>query len=561
MHGQSMHGQSMHGHLSVSDFEKASPTFELFDNGAFQPPHDARPAFCTFEGVLTVDETMMSTDPETLTVPSAFGKDLRLFPAFEIGFLSTDGELIPANQDLTARPGASYWEVIVQPGKVWSENGDGDWSRGSFPFALVSRIDGNTHNGVATFVYRENAISSLRYQIVQQTAPLSLPDKFLASGALKARYRAAPLGNRDELITEFRKFEKMRLRTRPWSDLAELTGSAKIHDFDSDILPEKLVADALLVGETLYVKSAATPAGELPYAGRQRFGVWSITKTAALGVAILRIAQQFDREIFTKRVSDFVAEARAFPGWVDVTFGDAYTMAAGLGYGSDDPQNGAMEPYDGVYLDWYSAQSWSAKMNHMFRNTNLYSWGPGKVVRYRDEEMFFLALGLDAYVKQQLGPDEDIWSYLTREVYNPLEIQVLPTSRTVEQDLKTGVPYMGYGMYPTLEDLAKIAKLYLNEGEWNGNQLLPRDIVRELLAGKEPRGYRTYWSKFPYYYRTFWYAAHQWRGELTYVPCMSGYGGSVVALLPNGVVALRIANSIDATDDVVKMQSFLDVEL
>ncbi len=35
----------------------------------------------------------------------------------------------------------SYWQIIAQPGKIWSEPGDSGWSRASFPFALINSFE------------------------------------------------------------------------------------------------------------------------------------------------------------------------------------------------------------------------------------------------------------------------------------------------------------------------------------------------------------------------------------------------------------------------------------
>ena len=79
---------------------------------------------------------------------------------------------------------AASWDVIVQPGRVWSEPGDGGWSRASFPFALVHSIEEpETHNGVATFLYKDGQVSDLTFQVVQQTSPYYVVDYFPAPGA------------------------------------------------------------------------------------------------------------------------------------------------------------------------------------------------------------------------------------------------------------------------------------------------------------------------------------------------------------------------------------------
>ena len=91
----------------------------------------------------------------------------------------------------STRGGTELLGVIVQPGRVWSEAGDGGWSRASFPFALAHMIDGETHLGLATFLYNGMEVSNVRFQIVQQTAPGFVVDYFTAWGQVSARYERA----------------------------------------------------------------------------------------------------------------------------------------------------------------------------------------------------------------------------------------------------------------------------------------------------------------------------------------------------------------------------------
>src|SRR5271169_4412726 len=103
--------------------------------------------------------------------------------------------------------GWSFWDVIVQPGRVWSVPADDGWSRAAFPFALVNSIEGETHNGLATFLYRKGKVSNLRFQIVQQTAPFYIKDDFVAAGLVSATF--APVAT-DQLSSLKRGYEADR---------------------------------------------------------------------------------------------------------------------------------------------------------------------------------------------------------------------------------------------------------------------------------------------------------------------------------------------------------------
>src|SRR5690606_11135944 len=134
---------------------------------------------------LRLFETRMPTEPE-LSVGEVFGRDPRTFPEVEIGFFTHRGDLVPTTRDVirrgTSEEGTSYWDMIVQPGRVWSEPDDGGWSRAAFPFALVHSLEGMTHNGLATFLFNDQEVSRVSFQIVQQTSPYYVDSYFVAWG-------------------------------------------------------------------------------------------------------------------------------------------------------------------------------------------------------------------------------------------------------------------------------------------------------------------------------------------------------------------------------------------
>ncbi|MEM7657377.1 MAG: hypothetical protein AAF399_14680, partial [Bacteroidota bacterium] len=62
-----------------------------------------------------------------------------IFPRFQIGFQSHEGELIPRFKDkiITRHKSSSLWDVVVGAGKVWQEEEGSAWSRASFPLTLT----------------------------------------------------------------------------------------------------------------------------------------------------------------------------------------------------------------------------------------------------------------------------------------------------------------------------------------------------------------------------------------------------------------------------------------
>ena len=183
-------------------------------NSAFIPGSDAVAEHAPFLGTLRLTETEMTTKPAVFSPPSVLGRDPHLFPGVAISFFTDKGDLVPFTQDViryaSNNQGRSYWDVIVQPGRVWSQPDDSGWSRAGFPFALVNSIEGETHNGLATFLYKDGRVSNLRFQIVQQTAPYYIKEDFVAAGLVSATFVPAAT---DQLGTLKRGYEADRSRS------------------------------------------------------------------------------------------------------------------------------------------------------------------------------------------------------------------------------------------------------------------------------------------------------------------------------------------------------------
>jgi CubicO group peptidase (beta-lactamase class C family) len=74
---------------------------------------------------------------------------------------------------------------------------------------------------------------------------------------------------------------------------------------------------------------------------------------------------------------------------------------------------------------------------------------------------------------------ETVVDYLTPRLFEPLGIDK-PTWDQSPQGISIG----GYGLYLKTEDIAKFGQLYLQKGEWNGEQLIPAEWV-ELATSKQ----------------------------------------------------------------------------
>jgi hypothetical protein len=255
-------------------------------------------------------------------------------------------------------------------------------------------------------------------------------------------------------------------------------------------------------------------------------------------VALLRLAQKHGEGVFDLRIVDYVDVTADHSGWAEVTFGDALNMATGIG---DDPNLTAFtgeEDQDRFY-EFMEADSVRDKLEVAFAYGD-YPWGPGEIARYNSINTFVLGVAMDAFLKSQEGPEADIWDMVVEEVYHPIGIWHAPIMRTVEPDGGRGLPIFGYGLYPTVDDVAKVAQLY-----HDGEQLLHPGRLAVALYQVEgagfPNGDRNAVGEFRYSY-SFWGLPYRSDGKVFHVPFMTGYGGNQVVVMPNGVTAFRLAD-------------------
>jgi hypothetical protein len=397
--------------ITIAELQTDRVSGGLIANAQFAPTATSRKAFESFLGTIELSETPMTTTPAVFKTAKIFGRDPRLFPTAQISFFTAGDDLVPFTQETilsgSAGRGNSYWDLIVQPGSVWSDSRDNGWSRAGFPFALVNAIEGETHNGVATFAYKEGKITNLRVQIVQQTAPFLVEDYFTASAQLPARLFPANAGEVGRLERSYQIAKKDGLTIAPWEALEKRVGEDTLQDFD-DGKEADIVATAVNYDGTLYLKPCETPAGPLPWCERMRFRVWSATKALVNEVALLRLAQKYGAAIFEEKITDYVPQTKTFPGWRAVRFADAINMATGLGNGSVGRNilDGTLDNYG----PWYEARTRGEKISAILSAAKPFPWGAGKIPRYRDQDMFMLGVAMDGYLKNKEGSNHSIWS-------------------------------------------------------------------------------------------------------------------------------------------------------
>ena len=504
-------------------------------NDYFMPLGPSAPARHALKGTFTVPATTMASAHRgcrALDVPT---------PAFSVDVLTHGEHLVPVARGIVAGT------LIVSPGRVWSEPGDQGLSRASFPFVLVNQRDNATHNGLATFVFDDTTVSALRFQVVQETAEWAKHDYW---GQLPITYTPRAIPDETAVRARFDEERRRHVPIRPLSAAPAAGRAPAVEGLDGDVPVADVSASGLVVDGVLYVRGCNTRYGPYPYCRDMRHGVFSVTKSLGAAIALLRLAGKYGDAVFDAKIKDFLTVTASHDGWDDVTFADALGMATGIGELSPhrQPNDVSADENKPRLLAWVVKPTAKEKLDAAFAFPK-YPWRRGEVVRYNSTHTFVLTAAMDAYLKRKEGPGAHLWDMVTREVFEPIGVFHAPKMHTIEPDGSRGIPLMGYGLYPTIDDIAKLVTLLQNGGRHDGRQILSASRLAEALyrtptPGGLPIGRRNRFGE-SHYHLSFWSVPYRTTtGCFMHIPFMSGYGGNLVALLPNGVSAFRFADAM-----------------
>lgn len=541
-----------------------SPQSPVDDTAGFDLPVQAAEPREAFEGTLTLKTSGQSGQfsgmSDIFSIVPAGDSDWKHLPPFNFQFVQSGSYLIPASQGL-AITGSYAWNYIIGPGRVWQEKSDEGYMRTSFPFALIQRNQNCVHNGEMTFLFnnkRSPRISNVYYQITQETC---YPMKFNMWGVVAATYTSGPVTG----ATAIREQHLAEIRQHlPAKRLSALSEAFPKSGFNPSSIsqayqhPKDITTYGLIVNGVHYVTGCPTRSGEYAFCEDMRLPSYSIAKSMFAGVALMRLGQLYGTGVYAEQIKDHLPAEFMRGKWEATTFNNASDMATGYynldGYEVDE-DSPAMDPFliDEAYAAKL-ADAFAIDKNHV---------PPGTKWVYQSSATFALTQAMNAYLRQQKGNGTDIFNMVRDDVYKPLHFSAggLTTIRT--ENSPTGAPSGYYGLFFNKDDVAK-SGLFLNRGDGviDGTQILEISRLKEALfrstnaaaagvpilgsnpssivgqpqmgngkpANSNTRRYaHGFWGKhvspseFPEFRCDFW------------VSLMSGYGGNVIALFPNGV--------------------------
>lgn len=471
---------------------------------------------------LVADRWKIATPDRAWSVP----------PAFDFGFVSVDGHLVPVERGIVAGDG-DWWDWIVGPGRTW-QDGDSGWSRASVPFALIERNANCIHNGVLSFRFRgESEVSRVAWQVSHETCWYFQFDAWGTAAATRLPNAGIDVA---AVAGAFRSETARRLPVRPVEALADDFPGLDPGSFGStkDIPPEEMTAFGVLLGGVHYAGSCGTRAGPYPYCDEMLLPSYSLAKTVMAGFALMR-AERLRPGARNALVVDHVPECRAAGGWEGVTFEHLLDMTTGR---YDSPAIQADEDAmntERFFLSTTHAEKLAIACTRFPRKEP-----PGQRLVYHTSDTYLLGAALAAWWRQQQGPGADFYrDLLVEPVFQRLGLspEIAVPRRTLDAEAQ---PFTGWGLVLRRDDLVKLGGFFsLGQGKFGEEQLLDGQMVRAALQ-RDPAdtGLRTADGEFRYNNGVWAWDIAGYAGckAPAWIPYMSGFGGISVAMPPNGAV-------------------------
>ncbi len=469
-----------------------------------------------FEGLK--DSFAVTTDP-SLRVKSP--------PEFAFALIQHGETLIPVlrGPQRTSHP---YWEYIVEPGQVWQEAADGDWSRASLPFTLKEKNQNCLHNGLLTFLFKnDGSISRVAYQVGNETCQYL---NFNLWGVTGARYTRQKPGNADGIIAAWQQESAHRLKAEPLQALAK-----KYPGFDpgkllppaaNDITVYGLVADGIH-----YRSTCPTRFGPYPYCDVIDLPSYSLAKSIFAGLGYMMMVRQWP-EFGDISISSLVPECKLADGrWDDVTPRHLVNMQSG-NYSSAEYE---ADEDSGEMSQFFLAESHADKLRFSCE-----AWPrqqpPATRLVYHTTDHYLLGTAMMVFLRQKEGPQADIFrDMIDKNIFEPLQLS--QTSRVPQRTYdRAAQPLTAYGLFFRPDDMIRLGG-FLNAGLTHPELFRPQDFAAAMF--KDTSGLKRWrHARGEAYSLGFWgfdVAPYLPCSSEIWIPFMSGYGGIIFALLPNGV--------------------------
>jgi hypothetical protein len=517
-----------------------SGSIGLQNHSQYALPANAANPLNQFSGTLTLSIVNGTLTEQGSALAASYTNPNRL-PDFSFKFVQHGTHLIPLRRQLIATSHGA-WEYILLPGRVWQEKNDNGYSRVALPFALQEVNANCTHNGVLTFLFKDNgSVSNVAYQIAQETCQYF---KFNLHGKVSASYQRQTLSNAAAIKAAYVQEVAARHPVKPLSALATDYPQAGVitGNIGSDQSRSQLSAYGVYYNGVHYAGSCNTRQGVYPFCELMALPSYSTAKSVVAGFALMRLEQKYADSQRALIISDYVSECAA-SRWGDVSFSQTLNMASG---NFNTAGASADESTPSTINNFFLVGSHALKIQHACAYPRKAS--PGSQFAYHSSDSYILSRAMQQYFRNKAGSHADYYAdLLVKELWQPLQLSPLTYNSKRTYDA-IAQPWAGFGLSFISDDLIKLARFaYEQQGKINEQQLLNANMLQDAMQLSNNGGLSTGADSSRYRYG-FW-AYDLSNSPLlgctrpSWVPYMSGFGGIGVVMLPNKMVYYYVSDN------------------
>jgi hypothetical protein len=408
------------------------------------------------------------------------------------------------------------------------------------PFALIEKNANCMHQGVLTFLYRgESEVSRVAYQVSHETCHYFQFDAWGTGTA--ARENDGGI-DRAAVTALYRREVARRLPVKPIETLRQDHPGLNPENFgaEQEITPRDMTVYGVLIHGVNYSGGCQTRHGSYPYCDEMLLPSYSLAKSVMAGFALMRL-ELLHPGVRNALVTDYVPQCREAGGWEGVSFEHLLDMATGH-YDSAETDVDENESNTGrFFLSSTHAEKIAISCTRYPRKA-----APGKRWVYHTSDTYILGAAIAAWWRKEAGPTADFFNDLLVEpVYRRLGLspEVATSRRTTDEAAQ---PFTGWGLVLRRDDLAKLGGfLAIGEGKPGAEIFLDPGMTRAAMQ-RDPAdtGFRARDGNFRYNNGVYAWNSAEYLGcrKPAWIPFMAGYGGIVVAMLPNGIVYYYVSD-------------------
>ena len=499
----------------------AEPT-EPLDGAAFVAAAGADDPLHSLDGWLTINpgegkrtvyhaEYWLTEDDQQAPLPTLAGE-----------FVQCGRDLVPTARGRQITDDA-YWDVLLSPGRIWSNPHDGGYSRVALPFALSLKTVNCVFNGMLTFLYDGTAASQVRWQLTQETCHLLQLDAWgQGTATVEPGIGAAAETARADFLDE----RAARPEVRAFAQLAVDHPGVELAALDEGLSLPDISARGLLVDDVLYLDTCRTRYGESPFCQDLILPSFSLAKTAYTGLGLAAMAQEFDTDPYARTLSELLGVGGS---WGAVTLENLVDMSTGH-YQYDNQ-------YDTDVPGFYGSLDLAGRLDATFSLPQRSA--PGERVVYLTPNSQVAAAAMDAHLADVGSEETDSFAYVVERVLRPAGVtpDSFQSLRTWEGNgQNNGTGFGGYGMWFTPHGISALGAFVLRGGD---GMLHPERLAETLFQTDDHGAQLNYYS---YRYNNgMW--GHPISGCDQMASVLFGISGITVILAPNGLVYFAFTDS------------------